>query len=371
MSKQNVFVSFTPQSTVQALAQIVAQALQAGSKSILILAADGNDSRPETIDPFLLAQTVPISGGVFPQVIHQQENHEYGFVVIGFPVLATVFNVPQLSDPEANYAEMIAEHFPDDLRPKSMLTIVDGMSSRIGSFLDGVYDVFGSEPVYFGGGAGSLSFKQKPCIFSNQGLLVDCAQLTLLPLDFQLGVEHGWQKFAGPFVVTSSDRNEVQSIDFRPAFSVYRELVEAQSGRQFDDTNFFDIAKGYPFGMERPDGSIVVRDPITHAADNMICVGEVPENSVVYLLKGGAEQLIEAAAEGAARLRPGTDVTLLFDCISRVLFLEDRFVEELVAVKHSIGDRPMVGVLSLGEIANAGGYCLEFFNKTLVLAALD
>jgi len=371
MSNGDVFIAFTPQSTTDALAQLITQALQVGSRSLLILAADANDCRPEAIDPVLAAQTVPISGGVFPQIIHQQKNFETGFIVIGFPVETTVVNVPRLSDPDADYAEMIEALFPDDLRPKSMLTIVDGMSSRIGSLLDGVYDLLGSEPVYFGGGAGSLSFKQKPCIFSNHGMLVDSAQLTVLPLDFQLGVEHGWEKFAGPFVVTSSDRNVVESIDFKPAFGVYRELVEASSGRRFDDTNFFDIAKGHPFGMEKPDGSIVVRDPITHTGDNMNCVGEVPSSSVVYLLKGRAEHLIEAASAGAAKVHPGSGVTLLFDCISRVLFLEDQFGEELAAVKQSIGQRPMVGVLSLGEIANGGDYCLEFYNKTLVLAALN
>lgn len=371
MTEPALFLAFTPDTSADALAALVEQARHQGAQALIILAADANDCTPEAIDPILASQSIPLSGGVFPQLIHEQQNHDTGFIVIGLPVATTVLNVPRLSDADADYAEIVEALVPAELQPKTVLLIVDGMSSRIGAFLDGVYDVLGSDPVYFGGGAGSLSFQQKPCIFSNLGMLEDHAQMTLVPLDFQLSVEHGWEKFAGPFVVTRSDRNVVASIDFKPAFGIYREHVETNSGRQFDHENFFDIAKGYPFGMEKPDGTIVVRDPITHTADNMNCVGEVPSNSIVYLLRGDPERLISAAAEGAARVAPGVGIALVFDCISRVLFLEDRFVEELDAVKQAIAPRPLVGVLSLGEIANGGDYCLEFYNKTLVLAALN
>jgi hypothetical protein len=247
--------------------------------------------------------------------------------------------------------------------------LVDGLSSRIGALLDGVYDNLGSDPVYFGGGAGSLSFQSKPCLFSNQGMLADHAQLTVLPWQFGLGVEHGWEKFAGPFVVTNSTRNVIHSLDFRPAFEVYREYVEADSGRRFTDDNFFDIAKAYPFGLEKPDGSILVRDPISRTDNDLNCVGEVPANSVVHLLKGQTANLIRAAAAGAAAVPKGAGPAILADCISRVLFLENDFLEELDAVRQSMGDRPLFGMLTLGEIANGGDYCLEFYNKTFVLAA--
>ena len=54
------------------------------------------------------------------------------------------------------------------------------------------------------------------------------------------------------------------------------------------------------------------------------------------------------------------------DCISRVLFLEGDFDLEMKAAR--IPDLPMVGVLSIGEIANSGQDYLEFYNKTAVVA---
>ncbi|MEL6845597.1 MAG: FIST C-terminal domain-containing protein, partial [Bacteroidota bacterium] len=59
---------------------------------------------------------------------------------------------------------------------------------------------------------------------------------------------------------------------------------------------------------------------------------------------------------------------LFIDCISRVLFLEDQFYRELEAVYDS--ETPLLGALTLGEIANFGKDFLEFYNKTAVLGVL-
>jgi len=60
--------------------------------------------------------------------------------------------------------------------------------------------------------------------------------------------------------------------------------------------------------------------------------------------------------------------TLVFDCISRALFLQDHFAQELAAVAQ--GQSPLFGALTIGEIANSGRSYLEFFNKTTVVARL-
>jgi len=360
---------FTPDPSPAAAMALADAAAARGAESLILLACDDNGCTPEQFDDWLRGLAVPICGGVFPQLIHEWQNHEQGYIVVGLPDTTTVYNIPGLSDPDADFTAALATALGDDEPPQSLLLLVDGLSSRIGALLDAVYDNLGSDPVYFGGGAGSLSFRSQPCLFSNQGMLMDHAQLTVMPWPFGLGVEHGWEKFAGPFAVTSSTRNVIHALDFRPAFDVYREHVEADSGRRFDDANFFDIAKAYPFGLEKPDGTILVRDPINRTATNLNCIGEVPANSVVHLLKGKATNLIRAAAAGAAAVPRGAGPAILSDCISRVLFLENDFRLELDAVKQSLGDRPLFGMLTLGEIANGGDYCLEFYNKTFVLAA--
>lgn len=349
---------------------VVEELVARGAGSILLLAADGNDCRPEDFDPWLARVQVPIFGGAFPQLIFDRKNQEHGYVVLGLRDRCRVVSIDGLSSEGTDFSASIEAAFGGSMADGSVMVLVDGLASQIGSFLEGVYDVLGGDISYFGGGAGSLSFQHKPCLFANGGMLHDHALLVVMPDRMAVGVEHGWQKFAGPFAVTDAARNIVTSLEYRPAFDVYRELVEADSGRSFAAEDFFAIAKGYPLGMEKPDGTIVVRDPITCEGTALVCVGEVPANSVVYLLKGQPERLIEAAASSARKIPAGSTPVFLVDCISRVLYLQERFGEEVRAVQQEIGERALVGILTLGEIANGGDYCLEFYNKTLVLAAV-
>lgn len=365
-----ISLAFTPDPAPAAAFALAAQAMEQGARALILLAADGNGCTPGHFDAWLRRLPVPVCGGVFPQLIHDQRNHECGYIVVGLPVAVAVTHIAGLSDPRADYAAALAGQLDTTQEHPGLLVLVDGLSSRIAAFLDGLYDTLGSDPAYFGGGAGSLSFEQAPCLFSNQGMLHDHAQLVGLPWQLDLAVEHGWEKFAGPFVVTGANRNVIETLDYRPAFEVYRACVQADSGRSFATSDFFEIARGYPFGMEKPDGEMIVRDPITHTGEAINCVGEVPVNSIVHVLKGRPERLIAAAAASAARLPAGDGPAILVDCISRVLFLEGDFIKELQAVKRPLGPRPLFGVLTLGEIANGGDLCLEFYNKTLVLAAL-
>jgi len=191
-----------------------------------------------------------------------------------------------------------------------------------------------------------------------------------------VGVSHGWTTISGPYKVTEAERNVIKSLDWKPAFEVYREVVEAHSNTPFMSLPFFDIAKSYPFGIAKLGTERVVRDPHTLDGDrNLICVGEVSEGSYVDILHAEPHDLIRAAGmaldkakkDYSAETAPG--LGFVIDCVSRVLFLEDEFVSELEAVV--VPEVEFVGVCSMGEIANSGQDYLEFFNKTAVVAFLE
>jgi hypothetical protein len=348
-------------------------ALNAGAKSLLVLAADANGFTPAQLDARLQALPIPVFGGIFPEIIADGQNLKLGSLVCALPITAQVHHIEKLSDPDVDYfpaTEALEAQIPSG---STLVILVDGLSKRIASVLENLYEVFGSRYRYLGGGAGSLSFKQKPCLISNQGLMMDCAQITALSAPVSLGIDHGWHKFAGPFFVTGAYDNTITTIDYKPAFEVYREVVEADSGQQFTADNFFDLAKAYPFGLDRLSGDVVVRDPLFRDGNKLVCVGEVPANHIIYILKGEADSLLEASQRCAQRAQTDAPslVGLLFDCISRTLFLEERFAEEVNNIHSTLPNGvPLVGGLSLGEIADAGNTCLEFFNKTAVLGIL-
>lgn len=345
-------------------------------QGLLILSCDENQFTPDLIDPVLSTIDCPVIGGIFPSLIHGDELWNRGNIVIGLKNLKEIHTIERLSDQSMDYETVLDENIPDLGQGKTMLVFVDGFAKRINTFIESLFSVFGLEINYIGGGAGSLSMKQKPCLFTNQGLVADCAVIGLLNSHSGVGVNHGWRILNGPYRVTESEHNTIKTLDWRPAFEVYHEVVSAHATQPFTINNFFDISKAYPFGISRMNNEQIVRDPIQVLPDqSLVCVGEVPEGSVVSILNGDNDSLIKAAGRTVqlgvdsfpSTQTPGT--LFIIDCISRVLFLEDQFKLELEAAHYK--ELPLIGACSLGEIANSGTEFLEFYNKTCVMAVLE
>jgi hypothetical protein len=356
--------------TVHGLAALLDAALDRPDVAALcVLAADGNGFTPAAVDPHLAGCPLPLFGGVFPQVVHGREHLARGTVVIGLPVAPRLTTIRTLSDPDAPITAAVAAAIDAEAAGSTCFVFVDGLARRIGALVDALFVHHGVGVGFVGGGAGSLTLVQRPCVLTNGGLLADAAVLAQLPLASGIGVAHGWAIISDPLKVTRSDRTTIVELDYRPALDVYREVVEPAAGVRVTADDFFTVAKGHPFGIRRMDSEVVVRDPITVGdRGSLVCVGDVAQGSVVHILRGEAEALIAAARLADTRahqaLAAPTGWRLFIDCISRVLFLGDGFGAELAAVDDGV---PMVGALTLGEIASSGDGMLEFYNKTAVV----
>jgi len=340
---------------------------------IWIFAADGENYTPETLDPLLTSLNTPVFGGVYPQVIWGAQRYERGAVVIGMAAPighAVIEHMSALTDtPDDRLIGAIPYPVPEGC---SVALVVDGLSSGIARFITQLYNEHGSEQPYFGGGAGSLSLQPKPCVITPQGLLEDAAVVVTLPLNAGLGVSHGWRIISEAMKVTALDRNRIIEINHRPAGDVYSEILAQYGAELITPENFFDIAKGFPFGVRRLGGEIIVRDPIQLLDDgSLVCVGELPPEAFVHVLEGEPSELIGAAQQ--ARLTadskvPDPVLRVFIDCISRVLFLQDQFGLELAAVAQG---ESIVGALTLGEVAGDFNGFLDFYNKTAVVVNLS
>jgi len=345
-------------------------------RSLCILACDANGFSPAHADPVLARSSKPLFGGIFPSIIFKNEKWEKGSIIIGMPETIHYKVIEGLSDSARDFESTIDEQMADITDLKTLMVLVDGLGTRIASFIDGLFDVFGLEFNYFGGGAGSLDLVQKPCLFTNKGLVEDAALLAPLSMKSGVGVSHGWKSIEGPHKVTEARGNVIKTLDWQPAFEVYRQVVEPHSKKVFKNDNFFEIAKAYPFGIAKMGAEPVVRDPLMLGDDNsLVCVGEVPEGSFVDILNSKETDLIDAAGQAlvlAKKAYQGSEknrINFFMDCISRVLFLEDRFEEEINSVNEE--SIPLVGACTIGEIANSGTDYLEFYNKTSVVAILE
>jgi hypothetical protein len=344
-------------------------------KGILIFASDADGYTPEGIDSILKSCKLPVFGGVFPQIIFQNKKYDEGTLIIGLEQKPDIFVVQELSNTELVYEDQLKVLSLDE-ECKTAFILVDGLAMRIAAFIESFFNIFGLEFNTIGGGAGSLSFVQKPCLFTNEGLIQDAAVIATFNVASGVGVKHGWQELSGPYKVSSSNKNVLSILDNESAFTLYKRVVEEDSKKIITRENFFDIAKAYPFGISRLGAEKIVRDPISVEEDgSMIFVGEIPNGVYLHILKGEVDSLVDAAemaykdAEKDLNSESENKSIVFIDCISRVLFLENDFDAELNAVYDK--DLPMIGILTLGEIANSGKDYLEFYNKTAVVSIIE
>ena len=242
-------------------------------------------------------------------------------------------------------------------------------------FLETIFKVLPEESQLIGSGAGKMTLKQEPVIFSRRGIFQNAALIVSHKNEIKVGVENGWEYLEGPFLVSSSNKNILKSLNFKNAFDVYKNIVEKDSGLTFTDDNFFDIAKSYPLGIVKFNKEIVVRDPIAlDENNNLILVGDVEQNATINILKGEKSRLIASAKTAIVKVLNKTDKdfenVLVFDCISRSIFLKDEYKQEILNIKNEIPDKKLFGALTLGEISNSGNEYINFYNKTCVVGVL-
>ncbi|WP_158254427.1 FIST signal transduction protein [Tenacibaculum sp. SG-28] len=323
----------------------------------------------------LKENNISFIGGVFPKVIHQNTTYEKGLVV---SVLKNVFEISTILDISTKKYDIPPVSFSNH-KKYSLITFVDGLTSNISAFLGKLYEKYGMKTNYFGGGAGSLSLKQAPCVFSKEGIFQDAAVFVIMEMESSIGVKHGWKKLEGPYIVTKADKNTVEEINWKNPFKTYQLIVEEDAKKKFTATNFFEIAKGYPLGIIKQGFDHIIRDPLSiNEKKELVCVGEVEENTLINIMQGDASSLIKASLEAAKESiskakTPSTAIVI--DCISRILYLEEDFKHELNNVSQAIVKKypeiPVNGALTLGEISSYGNGYIEFYNKTIVVGLFE
>jgi hypothetical protein len=364
-------VQYAEQVSEQSLAELLCMTMQTNPAALMVLCADNLSLELSIIERFLQQQPIPVFGGIFPGLLYAGEVKNSGVLIAGLSQNVHIELISDLSKKPTPKFE-IQQNL---LTSPSMMVLVDGLARNIDPHLQHLFNQVGHNMCVVGGGAGSMSFVQNPCLFSNQGVSEDAMLLVSMANKIELAIAHGWEKLAGPYLANQVDDNVIEQLNFQPALEVYQQVVEHHSGVKFNEHEFFDIAKTYPFGIERLDDDVLVRDPITTKQHKMVCVGKIPENTMLYILKGQADNLINASVAAVRHVMAEKATThtfvdcFLFDCISRQLFLQDRFVEELQAISRSVdASRAIVGVLVLGEIASSVSGSINFHNKTAVIA---
>ena len=124
--------------------------------------------------------------------------------------------------------------------------------------------------------------------------------------------------------------------------------------------------------MTRDDTLVRTILSVDEAAQSMTFAGDIPEESIVQLMRANFDRLIEGASEAGRQARlPGDQpcLSVAVSCVGRRLVLGERTEEEVDAVLESLPEgAPLVGFYSYGEISPlAAGQCGALHNQTMTL----
>jgi hypothetical protein len=326
---------------------------------------------------------ISLVGGIFPALICQGGFKSDGVWLIPFESQVPVALIPALEGSGSVAAEKIAEAALGMLessentcaRP-TLFLMFDGMLPNIGSTLEHLYSRLADRVRYAGVNAGSETFQPMPCLFNENEVIGNGVLALLFPGDSTTVLAHGYRPPEKMLSATSTEGNRISMIDWRPAFEVYQEIIKAEYGIELTTENFYQYGVHYPFGMLRANAEVVVRMPVAIAEDgSLFCIGEVPENAMLVLLKSPSPDQ-DGCIQGLAKTLETEhgdlhDRRLLtFYCAGRRMHLGEGAEIELDVLTKSSAVAELAGAVSLGEIGctQLDGYPM-FHNATLVCTA--
>jgi len=320
-----------------------------------------------------------ICGAIFPQLIFAGKTHEQGVIIIGLQQSITVNTIEHISKDIGNLDNLsLTESLynkPDN--KLFLLLFVDGISKGTEHFIDLVYEYFGTCCNIIGAGAGCAELTARPCIYSNEGILQDSAQVAQIPKKINSAIQHGWHYLAGSFLVTSATKNRIHELDYQPAYHVYKEALKSSANIDIEKNGFAKTAPLFPLGMEVLDDDIVIRDPINKDDNDLICVGNIPVFSNIIILERNKKSLVKATYHSVNLAKSGikddtNGFLLLFDCYSRKAALGKHYETTIATIeKNEPNHTPYIGVLSIGEIMSSTVGSLHLHSKSTLAAFIS
>lgn len=322
---------------------------------------------------FELSDKHIIAGVIVPHLIHNQKLITEGIALIALTKENSFVSVIDMHETQLDTLQTSLETH----QTKSLLLFVDGLSSQFDPFIANLNEVIDSNNIdVIGSGVGVKNLSPMPVVFDQKGIYQDHALLIGTDFNLNANAHHGWHSIYGPLVVTKSKDNIIYELNGEKAFEVYQRTLQEIEGIEISAENFFDIAKGYPLGiMTFSNDEFIIRDPIMVNEDNSLTiVSSVNEYDSLFIMKGEKETLINSSKELSSHVfaKSSSKTALLFDCISRVLFLEEAFQEELNALYPlAQPDYNLFGITCVGEISNIHLNSIKVLNKTTLLGTIS
>jgi hypothetical protein len=254
--------------------------------------------------------------------------------------------------------------------PAFVLVFPDSMTVSTTDVLSSVLDELGERFPVFGGTAGDQWRFEQTFQFFGGDVYSDAMPFLFVTgaIAFSQGVGSGWSPQGRQARVTRVDKNVLYEIDGQSALSYYRHylgeylLPPGETPLAIFEADAHEYYLRAPLIYDEENGSIVF------AAD-------IPPDSIVQLATTHREQILETAALSVERAKAaygeGTpELAIVISCAARKQLLGTRTDEEFALFQQVIGDVPLFGFYSYGEIGAFGREQRPCFHNETVVTLL-
>ena len=327
-----------------------------------------------TLQAIANTEGVPLGGAIVPGLVTPDGFTRKGILFLPCDPAAPRAIVPMPSvegHTTAEATEQLIDFVSTASNPAggdTLLLILDVSVPDAATLIDAMYLEIGDQVNYSGLCVGSETFQMLPCVFDNHQFVVNAALAFILRQHPGATLAHHYSGNEALWVATATQGGHIETIDGRPAFEVYQELMTSEYGVTLDRSNFYQYAVHFPFALTRAQGESLVRIPAKLEEDGSVyCSGEIRENALLSVVRAIPPGQLTAAQEvgrGVGAASP--ENVLLFYCAGRFLHLgEEAAALEVNAIRDAAGSPAIYGAMCLGEIGSLKHQYPAFHNCTL------
>jgi methyl-accepting chemotaxis protein len=194
-----------------------------------------------------------------------------------------------------------------------------------------------------------------------------------------LGVCHGHEPLSGPLRVTKARGSVVYEIEGKPAWDVWLDATASHASQRGVNAKALRKEEEGAYLLRYEAGlatgsAYKIRAPLSRSGDGSISFAcGIAEGAVVRITQSTPAKQIESARKAAKmaskRLQGPAAGAVVFDCICRNLILAGEFGAAVRGMSEELGNVPLAGFETYGEIALDAGDMSGFHNTTSVVLA--
>ena len=263
-----------------------------------------------------------------------------------------------------------------DLR--GVIVLSNGLNVNGSQLVAGINSVLPTSVIVTGGLAADGDRFKRTWVWRGDTLERDCVTAVGFYGDkirIGHGSKGGWDIFGPERKVTKAANNHLFELDGKPALQLYKNYLGDRAAELPASALLFPLA----LRGDKTDEKQIVRTilSVNEAEQSMTFAGDVPEGSLVQLMRANFDRLIDGASEAALMTKQvsatAEDVlSLAISCVGRRLILGERAEEELEAVMDCLpSGAKQIGFYSYGEISpHTSGHC-DLHNQTMTLTTIS